>query len=71
MNQAITISQIIVSSLLVITILLQQRGTTLGAIFGQSGSFYFKRRGLEKFIFVLSIILSCLFIGLSLASLIL
>ncbi|MGC9031279.1 MAG: preprotein translocase subunit SecG [Minisyncoccia bacterium] len=62
--------QIAVSVLLITFILLQQRGTGLGTLFGQSGSFYFQRRGLEKFIFIFSSILTVFFIILSLAMLI-
>lgn len=64
------ISQIIVSGLLIIFILLQQRGTALGSAFGQEGGSYFKKRGMEKIIFRTSIVLAVLFIILALLNLV-
>ncbi|PIP75399.1 preprotein translocase subunit SecG [Candidatus Kuenenbacteria bacterium CG_4_9_14_3_um_filter_39_14] len=58
---------IIVAILLVISILLQQRGSGLGAAFGGEGNVYLVKRGAEKIIFYASIILSILFMGLGLA----
>jgi len=69
MKQIVFIFQIIVSSLLIVTILLQQRGQALGSSFGGEGTFYLKRRGLEKTIFISSIILGVLFVVLSIANL--
>ena len=42
--------------LTVILILLQQRGASLGAGFGSSGELYTTRRGLEKSLFVATIV---------------
>lgn len=67
----IYISQIIVSILLIIFILLQQRGSALGSAFGQEGGFYATRRGIQKKIFYLTIAFGIIFVGLSLANLIL
>jgi protein translocase SecG subunit len=64
------ISQIVISVFLIIFILLQQRGTALGAGFGGGGEVYFKKRGAEKKIFIATIILSVLFILVSLINLI-
>jgi len=58
---------IIVAILLIISILLQQRGSGLGAAFGGEGNVYLVKRGAEKIIFYASIILSILFMGLGLA----
>lgn len=63
------ILQIAVPILLAICILLQQRGTALGSAFGGSGGFYLKRRGAEKKIFIATIILSVLFIIISILNL--
>ncbi|MFH1036977.1 MAG: preprotein translocase subunit SecG [Patescibacteria group bacterium] len=52
--------QIGVSIILVILILLQQRGTALGSSFGQESGFYGTLRGVEKKI----LWLTCLFGGL-------
>lgn len=69
MNQILIIIQIIVSVLLILFILLQQRGTALGSAFGGEGGFYLKRRGIEKKIFWGTVILATLFIVLSLINL--
>lgn len=63
-------AQIGVSVLLIILILLQARGVGLGSTFGGEGNFYFTKRGAEKTIFILTIILATAFLGLALYSLI-
>jgi preprotein translocase subunit SecG len=69
MEKAIFIAQIIVSVLIIIAILLQQRGSGLSAVFGGSGTIYRTKRGLEKGIFILTIILVILFVGIGIANL--
>jgi len=64
------ILQIIVSVLLILAIILQQRGSALGSAFGQEGGFYATRRGIQKKIFWFTIILAIFFVGLSIANLI-
>lgn len=66
MIQILTIAQIVVSILLIITILLQQRGGSLGSAFGGADTSYATRRGAEKYIFWASIVLSFIFIILAL-----
>ena len=65
-------AQILVSILLVVFILLQQRGTALGQTFGGSGEggVYGTRRGIQKKIFWGTIVLGTLFITLALLNLI-
>ncbi|PKM88662.1 preprotein translocase subunit SecG [Candidatus Falkowbacteria bacterium HGW-Falkowbacteria-2] len=65
----IKISQIAVSIILIIVILLQNRGAGLGSAFGGSGGVYLTKRGLEKKLFTATIVLAVLFFGLSLANL--
>ncbi|MFA5935579.1 MAG: preprotein translocase subunit SecG [Patescibacteria group bacterium] len=55
------IFQILLSILLVIAILLQQRGTGLGAAFGGEGNVFRTKRGVEKGLFYASIGLAVLF----------
>ncbi len=59
------IIQIMVSILLIATILLQQRGGGLSGVFGGEGSVYATRRGIEKNIFLATVILACLFLIIS------
>ena len=47
----------------IVMILLQTRGASLGAGFGSSGELYTKRRGLEKSMFVTTIIFVLIFVS--------
>lgn len=58
MPKILSILQIIVSILLVTAILLQQRGGGLSAVFGGGGDVYRTKRGLEKIIFIATIVLA-------------
>jgi len=69
--QILDIAQIVIAILLIITILLQNRGSGLGAAFGGEGNIYMAKRGAEKFIFWASIVLSVAFLGLGMARIIL
>lgn len=62
------ILQIILSVLLVTMILLQARGTGLGAGFGGEGNVYRTRRGIESKFHTLTIVFAILFFGVSLAN---
>ena len=62
--------QIAVSVLLVTAILLQQKGAGLGAAFGGSGQIYRSKRGVEKSLFIGTIILTALFVVIALLNLI-
>lgn len=48
--------------LMVTSILLQQRGASLGAGFGSSGELYTTRRGLDKNLFEATIVLAVIFV---------
>ncbi len=67
----IKIAQIVVSILLMVAILLQNRGTGLGGVFGGTGGVYMTKRGLEKKLFIATIVLAAIFILLSLGAFIL
>jgi preprotein translocase subunit SecG len=49
--------------LTILLILLQQRGASLGAGFGSSGELYTTRRGLEKSLFVATIVFAVIFVA--------
>lgn len=53
---------IISGVLMIITVLLQQRGASLGAGFGSSGELYTTRRGLDKSLFDTTIFLAVAFV---------
>lgn len=63
----IKISQVVVAVLLMVAILLQNRGAGLGNVFGGSGGVYLTKRGLEKKLFIATIVLAAIFILLSLS----
>lgn len=50
------------AALTIILVLLQQRGASLGAGFGSSGELYTTRRGLEKSLFVATIVFAVIFV---------
>lgn len=64
----INILQVIVSILLIVSILMQNRGSGLSAAFGGDMGGYHTKRGFEKFLLYFSIALSALFILLAIAS---
>ena len=57
---ALPYAEIILSVLLIIGIVLQQRGSTLGGAFGGDNfaSTFYKRRGAEKFLFNATIVIA-------------
>lgn len=64
------ILQIIVSVVLIVLILLQERSAGLSGIFGgESGGVYQTRRGFERIIFGSTIVLAIVFVLLALAQL--
>lgn len=62
--------QIILGVLLVLAIILQQKGGGVGTSFGGDSSFYRTRRGAEKILFYGTIVLSVLFVFFALVGLI-
>lgn len=63
------IAQIILSIALVLAVLLQVTGGGLGGIFGQPDTVYRTKRGAEKTLFQLTIVLVALFIIISMVAL--
>ncbi len=70
MKNIITIVQLAIAVLLSVTILLQNRGSGLSGVFGGTSAVYRTKRGIEKTLFSLTIILSILFLGISLLQII-
>ena len=63
------IAQIVVAVSLTAVALLQVKGGGLGGIFGQADTVYRTKRGVEKTLFQLTIVLAVIFIILSVVSL--
>ncbi|HCX45428.1 TPA: preprotein translocase subunit SecG [Patescibacteria group bacterium] len=72
MESLITFLQIVVSIVLITLILIQERSSGAGGAFGGGGGgLYQSRRGLEKVVFISTIVLVILFAGLALLNLVL
>ena len=71
MSKLITIIQIISAVCLIVSVLMQQRGVGLGSAFGGEGSMYRTKRGIEKGIFIATIVFAVLFFASALAGVIL
>jgi preprotein translocase subunit SecG len=61
----LNLAQIVVSVALIFVILLQARGSGFGGALGGSSTFYRTRRGAEKTLFQLTIVLVIIFILMS------
>ena len=58
-----SIITIVSGVLMTVSILLQSRGASLGAGFGSSGELFTTRRGVDKNLFELTIVLAVVFVG--------
>lgn len=63
MQTVLNVIQIALAILLVIVILLQQRGSGMGAAFGGDASVYRTKRGAEKILFQATIVICVLFLA--------
>ena len=68
-GEILDIVMIASACLMMLAILLQSRGASLGAGFGASGELFTTRRGLEKNLYDTTIILAVVFVGSLLANL--
>ena len=69
MQTTLLIAQMILAIALIASILLQQRGTGLGGAFGGEVTAYRSRRGIERTLFRLTVVLAVLFVAFSLLNL--
>ena len=70
MQTYLNVAQIVLSAALILAILLQVKGGGLGGIFGQAETVFRTKRGVEKTLFQLTIVLAVLFIVISIITLI-
>lgn len=68
--QIYTIVQLAIAVLLIITIILQTRGTQAGITFGGTGESFRSKKGIEKILFYATIVLAVLFASTSILSLV-
>lgn len=68
----LTIALVAVSLIIIGLILIQERSSGVGGIFGggESGGFYQRRRGIERMVFIGTIVFSIIFAALSILKLI-
>ena len=69
MQTYLNVAQIVLSVALILVILFQVRGGGLGGIFGQPDTVYRTKRGVEKTLFQLTIVLVVLFLIISIVTL--
>ena len=62
MISTLNIITVVAACLMVLMILLQSRGATLGAGFGSSGELFTTRRGLEKNLYDTTIVIATVFV---------
>ena len=68
MNFYLNIIEIVLATALTAAILIQSRGAGLGGVFGGEGNVYQTKRGVEKIVFITTIVLAVLFLGVALAN---
>lgn len=71
MKPVIYTIQIVLGLLLVLVIIIQQKGTGMGSAFGADMGFYRTKRGAEKLLFYATIVISVLFVLSSIIGLVL
>ena len=69
MQTPLLLAQMILAIALIASILLQQRGTGLGGAFGGEVTAYRSRRGIERTLFRMTVVLAVLFVAFSLLNL--
>lgn len=64
-NNILLAIQAVVCVLIIISIIMQQRGTALGSAFGSEGGAYSTRRGIQKNLLLFTIVLIVIFLALA------
>lgn len=60
--RSLLIAQAVIALLLIVSILLQNRGSGLGSAFGSDFGGYYTKRGIEKFLLYATVVLGALFL---------
>lgn len=69
LGKVLIVIQVLVGALLATSILLQNKGASLGQAFGGSSAFYGTRRGAEKGLFYTTVVLGIIFTVLAFVAL--
>ena len=67
MRNILFIVQIVISLLLILSVLVQQKGEGLGSVFGGTGGFHSTKRGADKVLSVATVVFAVLFIANAIA----
>lgn len=68
MQKVIQVLHLLVSLGLIVAIVIQAKGKGLGSLWGGKGEFYHSKRGVEKILFIATIVLAILFLLTSIAN---
>ena len=69
LGKILIIVQVVLAILLMASILFQSRGASLGEAWGGSSAFYSTRRGADRTLFIITIVIAVLFVLVALANL--
>jgi preprotein translocase subunit SecG len=64
----LAIAQLLIAIALIVVIMFQLHGGGMGGIFGQTDSVYRTRRGIERSLFILTIVLAVVFVIVAIIS---
>jgi preprotein translocase subunit SecG len=64
----LAIAQLLIAIALIVVIMFQLHGGGMGGIFGQTDSVYRTRRGVERSLFILTIVLAVVFVIVAIIS---
>lgn len=67
--QILKFFDILVMTILIVVVALQNKSSGLSSVFGSAGNIVQTRRGLEKWLFYVTIVLGIIFMGINIASL--
>lgn len=70
LGKILTVVELVIAVILILVILMQNKGVGLTAAFGGEGGIYRSKRGIEKGLFVLTIILAIVFVVLAIVQLV-
>lgn len=66
----LNIIQLVLAVILIVVVLLQQKGTGLSGVFGGSGNIYSTKRGVDKILYYVTIATTAIFFIISLVRLV-
>ncbi len=66
----LNIIQLVLAVILIVVVLLQQKGTGLSGVFGGSGNIYSTKRGVDKILHYVTIVTTAIFFIISLVRLV-